>query len=311
MSDSILQIRPVRRESAKLVIGLAGPSGSGKTYTALQIAFGLAGRDASKVGLLDTENRRGSLYNEVLGAPFMIGDLDAPFSPARYSQALGEFAQSGVEVIVVDSMSHEWEGEGGCDEIARRPKADGTERKTADWITAKREHHRFMRHLLAMPCHVIACFRAREKADFANPSKPVSLGIQPICEKNAMYEMTCSFILDNGGLHREPLKKIPEFFSFLEGDGYLTAAHGEKMRAWCGGIDPAERTKNLLRLAAGKGSYELKAAWIALDKPSQKALVSFKDTLKDLAAHADAERLAVKGDNGAPERDLTESEAWA
>lgn len=307
MSETILQIRPVRRESAKLVIGLAGPSGSGKTYSALMLAYGLAGKNAAKVGLLDTENRRGSLYSHVLGAPFLIGDLTAPFSPERYRRALGEFAESGVEVIVVDSMSHEWEGEGGCDEIARRPKANGQERKMADWITAKREHHRFMRHLLAMPCHVIPCFRAREKADFKNPDKPVSLGIQPICEKNAMFEMTTSFMLYDGGQHRDPLKAIPEFFQFLEGDGYLTVEHGEQMRQWAGGLDETERVRNILRLAAGKGIADLSTAWGTLDKATQRKLSAFKDTLKDLAAHADAERTAIKGDNGAPEE---EEEKW-
>ena len=81
---SILNICPAVRTSAKLVIGLAGTSGSGKTYSALQLAYGLAGKDATKVGLLDTENRRGSLYSHVLGnPPFLIGDLAAPFSPQR------------------------------------------------------------------------------------------------------------------------------------------------------------------------------------------------------------------------------------
>ena len=298
---SILQIRPVERTAAKLVVGLAGTSGSGKTYTALQLAYGLAGKNASKVGLLDTENRRGSLYSHVLGAPFMIGDLTAPFSPERYREALNEFAASGVEVIVVDSMSHEWEGEGGCDEIAHAPKANGQARKIADWITAKREHHRFMRNLLNMPCHVIACFRAREKADFKNPDKPVSLGIQPIAEKNTMFEMTLSFMLYNGGVNREPLKEIPEFFPFLRGDGYLTAEHGEQMREWAGGMDPLERQRNVLRLAAGKGTAALAEEWGRTK--GKAALEGFKDTLKGLAAHADAERVTIKGDNGAPDND--------
>ncbi len=46
-----------------------------------------------------------------------------------------------------------------------------------------------------------------------------------------MFEMTASFMLYEGG-HREPMKKIPEFFPFLHGDGYLTAEHGAMMREW-------------------------------------------------------------------------------
>lgn len=293
-----LNIRPVSRDSAKLVIGLAGTSGSGKTYSALQLAYGLAGKDASKVGLLDTENRRGSLYSHLFDKPFLIGDLTAPFSPERYRKALAEFSATGIEVVVVDSMSHEWEGEGGCDEIAQASLLKG--KKMADWITAKREHHRFMRFLLAMPCHVIPCFRAREKASFkTNP--PTSIGIQPICEKNVMFECTVSFMLDDEGRHREAMKSVPEYFSFLKDGQYLSREHGLKMREWCGGLDPIERSRNILRLAAGQGLAQLGSEWVKLDKPTQKALASFKDTLKDLAQHADDERVAVKGDNGAPD----------
>lgn len=297
----ILNIQPVTREEAKIVFGLAGPSGSGKTFTALKVAFGMAGKVAAKVGLLDTENRRGALYDKILGAPFMIGHLSPPFSPARYVEALMEFAQSGIEVLVVDSMSHEWEGQGGCDEIANRPKANGEPRAIPDWISAKREHHRFMRCLLSMPCHVVPCFRAREKTDFADPKRPVSLGIQPIAEKNCMFEMTASFMLDDGGQKRVPIKTIPDFFPFLKGDGFLTVEHGEQIRAWAGGIDPMERLRNMLRLGAGMGMEGLGEAWRGLDAAAKRALESFKDTLKPLAQAADAERLAVKGDNGAPE----------
>src|SRR5262245_53198485 len=87
---SVIQIREAERAGARLVIGLAGISGSGKTYSALQLAYGLAGGNAKKVGLLDTENRRGSLYANALKnragdvQRFLIGDLFAPFSPERY-----------------------------------------------------------------------------------------------------------------------------------------------------------------------------------------------------------------------------------
>ena len=84
---STIQIRPVQRTAAKLVIGLAGRSSSGKTYSALQLAYGLADGDVSKIGFLDTENGRGALYDSVLGEKFMYAELEPPFSPARYRAA--------------------------------------------------------------------------------------------------------------------------------------------------------------------------------------------------------------------------------
>ena len=102
---SIIQIRKAERKGARLVVGIAGVSGSGKTFTALQLAYGLAGGDGNKVGFLDTENQRGSLYAseatykqvaaslgmKTLPGAFNIGDLYAPFTPQRYKQAIEEF----------------------------------------------------------------------------------------------------------------------------------------------------------------------------------------------------------------------------
>lgn len=303
---SILDIQDVALQEAKIVLGLAGTSGSGKTFTALMLAYGMAGRDASKVAFLDTENRRSALYAKALPAPFKVGYLGAPFSPARYALALRELANSGAEVIVVDSMSHEWEGDGGCDSIAHAPKKDGTPRRMADWITAKSEHKKFMQTLLSMPCHVIACFRAKEKFNFANPEKPVSIGIQPICESNVQFEMTASFMMDNGGKTHVPIKQLPDFFSFLNHTGYFTIEDGEAIREWAGGVDPTEKLRNMLRLGAALGIKGLSEAWQKLTPQQKTTLETFKNTLKDQAKSADSERETVKGDNGAPEPDNQE-----
>lgn len=299
--SNTLNIRPVRREAAKLVIGLAATSGEGKTYTALLMALGLAGGDPKKVGLLDTENRRGSLYSDIFHEPFLIGDLNPPFSPTRYISAMREFAETDIECLVIDSMSHEHEGEGGMEDIAHRPKPNGDPRKIADWITAKRDHKRFMNALLFLPCHVICCFRAREKTDFKNPDKPVSLGLQPITEKNTLFEMTASFLLRDAGKKHDVIK-LPSCLSPILGhDGYFTQEDGAKLREWVGGKDTIETAKNVLRLAASEGESRLKEAWKSLDKPAQKTLEAFKDTLKDLATHADAERKEVQAYDGAPD----------
>jgi hypothetical protein len=282
--QSILEIRPVKRESVKLVVGLAGQSGDGKTYSALQLAYGLAGKNPEKIGFLDTENRRGSLYSGMFSDPFLIGDLVPPFSPKRYIEAMRQFADHGVEVLVIDSISHEWEGEGGCEEIAESAIARG--KKVKDWIGAKKEHKRWMNTLLFLPMHVICCVRAREK------SKPrgqewISEGVQPITEKNVMFEMTLSFLLSDQGRKRHALKLPEELRAVVGEDGYITADHGANLRDWCGGIDPLEKSRSVLRLAASQGSNALKEAWLSIGKANQRELAAFKDTLKDLALHAD------------------------
>lgn len=303
---SILNIRPAVREGARIVLGVSGVSGSGKTYTALQIAWGLANGDASKVGLLDTENKRGSLYSDILVnkdkqvQQFLIGDLYSPFSPQRYAAAIKEFQAAGVEVLVIDSASHEWEGEGGCEDIAD----DGG--KVANWKKAKREHKRFMNTLLTCDMHIIVCLRAREKTSFVDPKKPVSLGIQPICEKNFMFEMTASLLIHEQGKYRDILKCPAELQSILDKpDGYLGAREGLALRKWIDGgkqLDPAiERARNTILSRTAEGLVVIESLWSELDAKTKKALgQQFIDMARSSAAEFDrqaSERNPVEEDD--------------
>lgn len=271
---SVIEIKPVVSGQSKAVIGIAGQSGDGKTLTALYIARGMVNK-ASEIGFLDTENKRGSLYANVLDAPFMIGDLYPPFSPGRYADAIKQFQESGVKVLVIDSVSHEWEGDGGCDDIANAPKADGSPRKVANWIQAKREHKKFMNVLLQSNLDIICCIRAREKTDFKIIDKPVSLGIQPICEKNFMFEMTASILMGEQGTKQVHLK-VPNFLkdAFGNGYGYLGIDTGKKIRKW---LDQGEkedpeiaRIKSEALLVCEQGTEALNSLYKSLHKDYQK-----------------------------------------
>lgn len=268
---SVIEIRDAEREGARLVLALAGVSGGGKTFTAIELAYGLANYDPRKIGLLDTENRRGSLYADALekhpthptNVRFKIGDLYAPFSPQRYTQALLAFQKAGVEVLVVDSGSHEWEGIGGCEDIAfagnpRMPK----------WNDAKREHKAFVNALLASDMHIIICLRAREKVRVES-GKVTPLGIMPICEKNFMFEMTASIMMYDEGRGQTVMKCPKELRPFLAREkGYLTAADGKAVRDWVDGakeLDPrVEHARNTLRTVTEQGMDALVDAWKAL-----------------------------------------------
>ena len=282
MTMSIIEIRKARRQGARLLIGIAGVSGSGKTYTALQLAYGLAGNDASKVGFLDTENRRGSLYADSLPGQFLIGDLYAPFSPQRYSEAIKAFQEAGVEVLIIDSVTHEWEGPGGCEEIANATRF-------ADWKRAKALHKQFMNTMLTADMHIICCIRAREKVDFSDPKNPRPLGLQPIQEKNFMFECTASLMMHDQGRRQEVLKCPDELVPILgRQEGYLSPGDGAALRAWVDGgeaVDATlERARNLCIAAAQNGIEALKSAWAALDAPTRGKLgKTFLDTCKAAA----------------------------
>jgi hypothetical protein len=299
---SIFQIEEAQREGARLVIGLGGVSGGGKTYTALQLAWGMTNYDAKKVGFICTENKRGRLYSDSLVDAngevhrFLIGDLTAPFSPQRYIEAIQEFEKAGVEVLVIDSVSHEWEGIGGCEDIANAGNA-----RNPAWNKAKAEHKRFMNALLQSPMHIIACMRAREKTKqemVDGKLKYVPLGVQPICEKNFMFELTASLMMWNEGKSQDALKCPSELRGMLgRQEGYITAADGAALRAWVDGakqLDPeVERARSNLNLVCEQGMAALVEAWKKLPKAIRTAINAdgtCPDVFKKSAQSFDSQR---------------------
>lgn len=289
------EITVAKRQGARLLIQLSGVSGSGKTYTALQLAYGLAGNDGDKIIGIDTENRRMSLYADALpnGARFRTLDFYAPFSPKRYIEAIQAACNAGAEVIVIDSVTHEWESEGGCEWIANQSRFP-------DWKTAKAEHKRFMTFMLQCPAHIIACTRAREKTDFKDPKNPVNLGIQPIQEKNFSFEATVSLMMLDQGKRQDVLKCPAELQSILgRGKGYITAADGVALREWVDGaeqVDPAiEKARGALQNVAQKGLAALKDEWEKTPTDIQNKLgLEFLQSVKASAEAYDQARIAAR-----------------
>ena len=131
--------KPATRENVALLIGLAGGTGSGKTYTAMRLAAGIAGD--KPFALIDTEAGRGKHYADQFR--FDHGDLRAPFRPDAYAAAIKAADEAGYPVIVVDSMSHVWAGDGGVldwqeEEFARMGSREAV--KVASWIKPKMSH---------------------------------------------------------------------------------------------------------------------------------------------------------------------------
>ena len=288
----IINIQKVQREGARLVIMLCGVSGCGKTKTALELAYGMTGGDGNKIGFLDTENGRGKLYaDDYKESPYLYGELKPPVAPGRYVQAIEEFSKAGVEVLVIDSGSHEYEGLGGVIDIAEAGNP-----KLPNYNKAKAEHKKFMSAMLNSPMHIVLCLRAREKA---KPEKNAEgklvytdMGLQPITEKNVVFEATASLMLHDQGLRQDALK-VPGALAKImgRGNGYITRADGAALRAWVDGakqLDPkVEHHRGLLQMAAEKGMAELQKAWGATP-PAIKKAISPAGCPEELKASAQA-----------------------
>ena len=135
-----MQYTKAKRENTNVLVALAGANGSGKTYSAMELATGMCGSEPFL--MVDAERRRGLHYADQFD--FEHVELDPPFTPQSYLAAVKAGAKRGFGAILIDSGSHEWEGEGGVLEMA-----DADNRKApSNWIKPKQEHKRFVNGLL-------------------------------------------------------------------------------------------------------------------------------------------------------------------
>jgi hypothetical protein len=242
--------RPAVRENVPLLIGIAGGTGSGKTYSALRVATGIAG--GKKFAVIDTENGRARHYADMFD--FDVADLTAPFRPGAYADAITAADQAGYPVIVIDSMSHEHDGDGGLldwheEEYQRLGGRDAV--KFTAWIKPKDAHKKMVTRLLQVKAHVILCFRAAEKIEIVKVAGKTEVrpkqsvvgldGWVPISEPKLPYELTLSLLLtaDKPGVGR-PIKLQEQHRPLVPLDRPLDETVGEKLAAWAaGGAPPA------------------------------------------------------------------------
>lgn len=99
------------REKIYTKIALMAPSGGGKTYTGLVLATGMAnelnkvlGRPA-RILMANTEGARGYYYaNEF---DYDIIDLEAPFNPEQFVEAIDYAIDEKYDILLMDSTSPE------------------------------------------------------------------------------------------------------------------------------------------------------------------------------------------------------------
>lgn len=245
--------RPAKRQNVSLLVGLSAPSGGGKTWSAMLLAKGMAG--GKRFCVIDTEAGRALHYADKFD--FDHGDLHAPFTPDAYEQAILAADAAGYPVIVVDSASHEWAGDGGIldmQEAELKRMGGGDNVKMASWIRPKGEHKRMMQKLLQVRAHIILCFRAEAKIDIVKeggktvvvPKKTLTSvdGWIPICEKTVPFELTCSFLLtpDAPGVPR-PIKLQEQHRAMFPTGKPITEAAGRELAQWAAGGTPATTTK--------------------------------------------------------------------
>ena len=167
-----MEFKPAQRKRAKLRLAIAGPSGSGKSYSALVVASGIA--PWSKIAVIDSENGSAELYAHLGG--YSVLTIEAPYDPQKYINAIHIAEQSGFEVIIIDSLSHAWNGEGGIlDQQGKVADAKYKGNSWAAWRECTPKHNALVEAMLKSSCHIIATMRS--KTEYAQVTENGKTGI--------------------------------------------------------------------------------------------------------------------------------------
>ncbi len=192
-----MDLQIVNRKQTKIKISIAGSSGSGKTYSALLLAYGIC-NDWSKIAVVDTENYSASFYAHL--GKFNIINLTAPYTPERYNEAIKLCEAKGMEVIIVDSISHEWSGKGGCLEIHENEMSKmRVPNSFTAWASVTPRHQQFIDSIIMSGCHVITTVRSKTEyvlTERNGKTIPQKVGMAPITRDGFEYEVSVSFDLD-------------------------------------------------------------------------------------------------------------------
>lgn len=239
------------KQEAKLRLAIAGPAGSGKTYTGLVIAQGLA--NGGKIAVVDTEHGSASKYADLFA--FDVMEMFPPFHPDRFVEAIHEAQEAGYSVILLDSLSHAWNGTGGLLELVDKFAAQSQSKNTfAAWKQGTPIYNKLVDRMIQSGIHVIATMRTKQdyviEADERGKMTPKKVGMAPIQREGFEYEFDVVMNMDienqgvivktrcpalAGGVYKKPGKEVTDI-----------------LVNWLSGAPMPERPKALPRAEAPK-----------------------------------------------------------
>lgn len=189
------RFKKAQRSKSKLRMAIDGPSGSGKSYTALRFAFALAhALGKGRVAAIDTEHGSLSKYTGEApdDLPFDFDVLElANFSPTEYTAAIEDAGRAGYDVLVIDSLTHAWQGKDGALELVSKKQGDSRNSFTA-WKDVTPLHTRMIEAILASPMHIIVTMRSKTEYVLETNDKgkqePRRVGMKPVQRDGMEYE---------------------------------------------------------------------------------------------------------------------------
>lgn len=185
-----MQLRQSERKQAKIKMALQGSAGSGKTFSSLLLAKGLTNGDFSKVAIIDTENGSADLYAHL--GNYNVVSLKPPFTPQQYVDAITLCENSGMEVIIIDSISHCWD-------YLLDYHSSLAGNSFTNWAKIKPLEKQFVDKILQSNAHIIATMRTKQ--DYVLNQKdgkmvPEKVGLKAVQRDGLDYEFTLVFDID-------------------------------------------------------------------------------------------------------------------
>lgn len=283
------EIRKAQRKQSKLRIGLSSPSGAGKTYSSLLLAKGLVG-DWSKIGLIDSENGRGDIYSDF--GEYNIITLTPPFTPESYIEAIRAFEDAGMDVIIIDSTTHEWEGEGGCLQLNEKLAIAKFKGNTwSAWSETTPRHQKFLDAITSSKAHIVTTVRNKVETVMGDDKKVKKVGTKEVQREGFEYELTLNFNIDRDSHTVIASKDNTRLFEGKD-PFVITEKTGEILRDWVasGAKEESEddKKKNLreeidgVLLLIGKTREILEKKVGSLDSKSLDELIIVKKQVDDL-----------------------------
>ena len=189
-----MAFRKAERKKAKLRLAITGPAGSGKTYGALLIAQGLGG----KIAMIDTENGSGDLYAGL--CDYDIAPLSAPYDPRKYIETIHEAEKAGYDIIIIDSLSHAWNGQGGVLDLQSKvAETSKSANSYVAWGKVTPIHNALIETILASPSHIIATMRSKteyvQNRNERGYTEIRKVGLAPVQRDGMEYEFGTVFDL--------------------------------------------------------------------------------------------------------------------
>lgn len=277
--------KKAERKRIFVKMALCGVSGSGKTYSALLLAQGLGG----KIAMIDTENGSGELYSDL--CEYDAAQLEPPFSPMKFINAIKEAEAEGYNVLIIDSLSHAWSGQGGILEMVEKKSATSRSGNSfTAWRDVTPEHNKLVDAILQCRMHVIVCMRSKTAYEMQENEKgkktPVKVGLAPIQRDGMEYEFTIVFDIDREKHYALASKDRTGLFE--KTIDVITPATGELIRKWVeGGVEVSVEVEAVKRpIRADKFVQVYSDDCMVLTKKGFESIKNLPvDTLAQMAAH--------------------------